>query len=119
MLPPTWSDPLPEPRLAAVGCGTRPWEYDQKPEPGTYDLSRLAVRFETDDGPVDTIDHHVEPIEVDGNRYDDSASNFGKCFPIFTHEDLGSAFLALLPSQNLLIKLERGGIPHSIGIEIN
>lgn len=50
---------------------------------------------------------------------DASASNFGQCFPIFTHEDLGSALLSLLPSQNLLIKLQRGNNPYAIGVEIN
>ena len=70
MIPPTWSDPRPEPRLADVGCGTRPWDYNLPPMPGIYNMNRLAVRFETDDGVVDAIDHLVTPLNIEGNTYE-------------------------------------------------
>ncbi|MGH1347976.1 MAG: hypothetical protein ACRBN8_40855 [Nannocystales bacterium] len=69
MVSQTWSDPLPEPRLAPAGCGTRAWAYDQAPGAGIYEMSRLAVRFETEAGVVDALDHHVTPLDFEGDTY--------------------------------------------------
>lgn len=66
-----WSGPLPEARLADLDCGTRPWEYKYVPSMGTsFDMTRLALRFETDDGVVDVLDHHTEMLNIEGEQYE-------------------------------------------------
>ena len=66
----SWSDPVSEPKLATVGCGTRAWEYNEAPSPGVYEMSRLAVRFETESGGVDALDQDVTALDIAGQTYD-------------------------------------------------
>ncbi len=69
-LAPEWSEPLPEPRLGEVGCGTREWEFVNPPAIGTFDMYRLAVRFDTDDGVVDVLDRHAASVNLGTQSYE-------------------------------------------------
>lgn len=67
---PQWSAPLPEARLANVDCGTRAWDWNYTPPVGTYDMTRLAVRLDTDEGALDILDHHFAPLRIEGEEYE-------------------------------------------------
>ena len=65
----TWSTPLPEVRIADVGCGTRPFEYLYPPTPGTFEMGRIALRVDADGGAVDVLDRHVVDTTIGGADY--------------------------------------------------
>ena len=65
----TWSSPLPEVRIADVGCGTRPFEFLYPPTPGIFEMGRLALRVDTDEGSVDVLDRHVVDTTIGGADY--------------------------------------------------